>query len=95
MGTTTVDLVNDLLERESTTNRDEILRLARNGEFHDFKTERVTPKRDLYALLVLAELEDLALRVIEGDYDEEPDEEDLMALRKHLNGVSVMPGEMG
>ncbi len=82
---TRTHLVAELSTLHQTPEIAEIILEARQGYFHDFKSEEyVVPKGMLIQKLRAAGLEDLAGRVIAGEFDEEPDEEDREEMRKIL-----------
>lgn len=58
------------------TKIDKILAEAEAGDYHDYKSKYTLPKVRLVMHLEEVELNDLADRVRDGDFDEEPDEED-------------------
>ena len=83
---TRVDLV---IELEALPNRtplvQRIIDEARAGEFHDFKNKKyVEGKIVLVGLLAEAGLTDLRTRVIDGEFDEVADDEDIAELRSSL-----------
>ena len=55
-----------------------IIEQAKNGDFHDYESEIDTPfpKMKLYDYLSKAGLDDLALKVKQGEYDEDPFEKE-------------------
>ncbi len=53
-----------------------IIEKARAGEFHDYKSPHVCGKVYLVSLLRDADMNVLAQRVMDGEYDEEADAED-------------------
>lgn len=58
---------------------------AKRGEFHDFKNNKyVCGKVALVGYLMEASLHALANRVKQGEFDEQPDEEDKAEMRKDL-----------
>jgi len=81
--TTDVDLVNELIRRNTNGKYHAIIERARDKGYHDFKCDEdkypdsICPKVDLAAdLAKFSELSDIRKDVINGDYDESPDEED-------------------
>ncbi len=71
-GDTKTTLVADLREKPPSELRDHLIELALAGAFHDYESESATPKVDLRAALLAAGFEDLAQKVIECAYDNEP-----------------------
>lgn len=62
---------------------DKIIAEAKAGEFHDYKNQKYTcGKVALVSMLLAAGLQPLATRVIDGEFDEEADEEDIENMRK-------------
>lgn len=77
MADTRTDLVEELRKKPQSDARDTLINLARRGEFHDYKNKRFAmPKAELLKRLKAAGFEDLAARVVAGEYDERPDAED-------------------
>jgi len=77
-------LVEDLLRKPQNSLRDEMVRNALLGRYHDFKTTLVTPKVQLYQDLIRYDYRDLATKTMRGDYDDEPDADDDAAMLKLL-----------
>lgn len=80
---TNIELVNELIKRNTKGKYHAIIERARDKGYHDFKFDEekypdcVCPKIDLVAdLAKFPELEDIRKAVIDGEYDEEPDQED-------------------
>lgn len=73
---TKTDLVQELRNRmpkgntSITKDLEEIIWNADNGEYHDFESSQATPKMNLVRDLRKIGFEDLARKVIQGDYDE-------------------------
>lgn len=85
MGTTTQDLVSDLQTKPRSFTRDSLIALARNGYYHDFKSELVAPKIQLAIDLMKAGYSDLADQVQQGAYDDEvPTAEQVIRLRSEV-----------
>lgn len=60
-----------------------IIMEAKSGEFHDFKNQKYAcGKQALVICLRSVGLEGIAERVINGEYDEKPDGEDIAQMRK-------------
>lgn len=83
---TMVELVQEL---EAITPRtpgiETMIREAKAGEFHDYKNQKyVCGKLAVVGMLRAEGLNDLAARVIDGEFDEEADEQDKAELRKML-----------
>ena len=82
---TRIHLVEELLKYPQSPLRDVIIEEAKAGEFHDYKNNK-------YACGKVAAVEmlrsigafELADRVMNGEFDEEPDEEDKAEMRKLL-----------
>jgi hypothetical protein len=82
--TTNVELVKELSERNTNGKYDALIERARTNGYHDFKfddedkyPDSVCPKIDLVAdLAKFPELSDIRQSVINGDYDESPDDND-------------------
>lgn len=67
---TKTKLVEDLFKKEPGAYRDALIKLAKDGYYHDFETTLATPKITLHDDLMRAGYLDLAQNVIDGDYDE-------------------------
>lgn len=83
MGTTNKELVEILQERNHEGKYDRIINRAKENGYHDFKFDEdkypdcICPKIDLVAdLMKFPELLDVRQSVIDGDFDESPDQED-------------------
>lgn len=91
---TYVELVVELSARNEERRYDEIIRMAHNKYFHDFKAPEdasATPKAHLMELLArFPELEDIRQAVIRGDYDEESDADDALEIKRN-----IFPGKGG
>lgn len=83
MGNTTKTLVEDLkkkieagIENKHKHNAVHILiTLAEKGDFHDFATDRAMPKNELRNILLNLDYNDLAQKVVDGEYDDESPED--------------------
>jgi hypothetical protein len=90
--TTTIDLVNALTKRNVDGKYDKIIERAKDNGYHDFKFEQsgkypdcICPKVELVEdLSVFPELEDVRSDVMNGVYDESPDEQDKEVMRGWL-----------
>jgi hypothetical protein len=69
-------LVEDLLRKPPSSLRDELVRNALVGRYHDFKSSLSLPKMALVEDLTRFDFRDLARRAMRGEYDDAPDEED-------------------
>ena len=83
---TMVELVTEL---EEITPRTELIAktiaLAKQGEFHDYKNQMfVCGKVALIDFLRRAGLMDLRKRVIDGEFDEQADADDIAMMRKEI-----------
>lgn len=82
---TQVELVEELRKHTPCTKLDSVIQEALAGEFHDYKNNKyVCGKVVLVARLQELGLFNLATRVKEGEFDEEPDDEDKEYLRNLL-----------
>ena len=63
-------LITDLEQKPNSHAVNIIKERARNGEYHDLKSELPCPKILLHRDLLLADCEDLARKTFEGEYDE-------------------------
>lgn len=78
---TMVELVHELERLPRTAQIDELIVEAKAGEYHDYKNKKYDcGKIAVVGKLRAAGLEPLALRVIDGEFDEEADEHD----KEHL-----------
>lgn len=71
MGSTKVELVQDLEAKEPSALRDGLITQARAGVFHDYDSEHAAPKMLLRRALANAGYHDLAEKTIDGAYDDE------------------------
>lgn len=74
MGTTTTDLVLDLLKKPPSEARDALIRKARGGKYHCWMSPSDTPKVQAIIELSKAGFIHLADKVRNGEYDENPGE---------------------
>lgn len=83
---TTIDLVAELAPYNGDGKLNHIIDEARAGEFHDFKNDKyVCGKIELVNKLApFPELEHIRKGVMNGDYDESPDESDRATMRAEL-----------
>jgi hypothetical protein len=85
---TMVELVEELEKVEPSnglykTVLGKVIQEAEDGEYHNYKNKKyVCGKVALLGYLRLLKLDDLAARVIDGEFDEEADEEDLTEMRR-------------
>ncbi len=97
--TTAIELVNELTLRNTSGNYDTIIERAKNNGYHDFKHDQnplyddcICPKTKLVEdLEKFPELNDIRLSVMNGDFDESPDEED----NEIMLGWLLKDGEKG
>jgi hypothetical protein len=83
--TTNVDLVKILHERNKNREYDALIVLAARNHYHDYKSEAAAPKMELINdLSIFPELKDVSERVMQGEFDESPDESDKDELRDWL-----------
>lgn len=95
MGSTKKDLLEDLRKKPRDIKRDLIMSLASAGHYHDFDTKLGAPKMQLVKDLRAAGFEDLALKTINGAYDDEyPTPEQAEELRKEV-GAELYDEVMG
>jgi len=81
-----VELVEELEKSNPSNKYDEMIVEAKAGEYHDYKNEKYACGKmalvsKLHAFPELANLRD---RVINGEFDEEPDETDKTDLKEML-----------
>lgn len=67
--TTKTTLVEELAKRDSVGLK-EVIEKALRGEYHDFESSHATPKVLLVDTLKALGYPDLALRVMQGEFDE-------------------------
>lgn len=65
-----------------------ILAAARNNAYHDFRSHHPTPKLELHRHLQGAGLHDLAARAVDGEYDDEPGDDDLAELEALIGSAA-------
>ena len=65
-------LIYDLGRKPPNALRDELLRWAREGRYHDFKSSIPFPKIELVQDLTQYGYDDLARKAKRGEYDDEP-----------------------
>lgn len=61
-----------------------IIEAAKRGEYHDYKSPHATPKVNLVVDLQRASLNGIAKEVINGNYDEKADAEDVAEMAAEL-----------
>lgn len=84
---TRFELVDELVKLPQSELRDSIIKEAKAGEYHDYKNERYTCGK----VAVIGHLrklnepsaDELARRVMDGEYDEEADTDDKAMMRKN------------
>lgn len=80
---TMIELVEELEKLPKTPGVENLILEAKAGEFHDYKNNKyVCGKVAVVVLLRKEGLNELAKRVIDGEFDEEPDEQDRSYLKK-------------
>lgn len=86
MKSTMIELVKELEEiKPRTPGISFMIKEAKAGEYHDFKnTKYACGKVEVVTKLRKEGLNALAQRVIDGEFDEQPDESDLAEMRKGL-----------
>lgn len=94
MANTEVELVAELekVKRKNPKLVQRIIDNAKRGHYHDFKSNMMMPKVTLTRDLQAAGLDELASRVINGDYDEEypsPEEEERLRETLFKRGVAA------
>jgi len=95
MGSTKKELLEDLRKKPHDLKRALILNLASAGHYHDFDTKLEAPKMQLVKDLRAAGFEDLAIKTINGAYDDEyPTPEQAEELRKEV-GAELYDEVMG
>ena len=84
---TNKELVEELEALNTNGKYDRLIKRARNNEYHDFKAPgdivcgKVEAVTDLQQF---PELGEILNKIISGDYDETPDEEDKLDMRKDV-----------
>lgn len=84
-------LVDDLLRKPQDSFRDELVRRALAGAYHDFKSEHPTPKVALIGDLVHYGYRDLARKARSGAYDDAADGDD----EARMQGFIAQHPELG
>lgn len=74
-------LIADLEALSPCAGRDELLKRVRENKYHDFKSAYTFPKLTLHNELTAAGYLDLAARVQEGRYDDQPDAIDIAEMQ--------------
>ena len=94
---TMVELVQELEALNKEGKYDELIAEAKAGEYHDFKnTKYICGKIEVVnKLSKFPELDHIRQAVINGEYDESPDEEDKAQLRKELENDPDLLRELG
>lgn len=83
---TRIHLVQELQKLPQTNGILEMIEEAKAGEYHDFKNNKYDcGKFAAVTKLIHLGHQDLADRVMMGEFDEQPDEEDKAAMRKLLD----------
>ena len=94
--TTDIDLVNVLIKRNTDGKYHDIIERARKKGYHDFKCEDeypdcVCPKVDLvHDLSKFPELQDIRNDVVNGEYDESPDDDDKRKMEEDMPFLKQM-----
>lgn len=70
-GDTKTTLPADLETKPPDYVRDQLIKRARAGHYHDFETQLASPKLTLYKHLLQCGYQDLAQKVRDGGYDHE------------------------
>lgn len=79
---TMIHLVEELQKLPSTPGIEFMIAEAKAGEYHDYKNKKYAcGKVAVYALLKKEGLTELAARIVNGDFDEEADAEDIKYLK--------------
>lgn len=82
---TRFELVEELQKVPSSPQIEEIIREAKAGEYHDYKNQKYAcGKVTVVGKLRQAGLPELARRVMDGEFDEQPDAEDIAEMKKDL-----------
>jgi hypothetical protein len=77
------DLPKMLLAKDENKRFSGLIEKAVKGMYHDYKSDLATPKVELVNdLSRFPELEEIRQMVMEGEFDEEADDEDLAMLKK-------------
>lgn len=80
---TRIHLVEELEKLSPSPEILEIIREAKAGEYHDYKNQKYTcGKVAVVGKLRAAGLTDLAKRVVDGEFDETPDAEDIAEMKR-------------
>jgi hypothetical protein len=82
---TRYEFVDELKKLPKSSMIDEMIKEAKAGEFHDYKNNKyVCGKMAAQSILSKLGHKDLAKRIVYGDFDETPDEEDNKKLDSYL-----------
>jgi hypothetical protein len=88
-----VELVDELRKLPLTPQVQEMIDEALAGEYHDFKNNKYAcGKVEVVTKLRAAGQNNLALRVMEGEFDEEPDAEDKVMLSELFKSIGLDRG---
>lgn len=87
---TMTDLVTELEELEQTPAIQTMIEEAKAGEYHDFKNKKyICGKVALVQLLGDAGLDALRMRVMDGEFDEEADADDIADLDAWVKSAGI------
>lgn len=89
MGSTKIELVQELRKKPACSNRDRLIELCLEGRFHDYESDLELPKHVLEHTLETFGYADLAALVRDGAYDEEPTEAQKEELRQLFGAQAV------
>ena len=95
---TMIELVEELRKLPQTSHIEQMIEEALAGEFHDYKNVKyICGKVESSRRLRGLGHPELALRIEQGEFDEEADEEDKAMMLKDLeeNGASGLKGLLG
>lgn len=92
-----VELVSELEALNKDGKYDEMIAEAKAGEYHDYKNKKyICGKLEIVNKLSnFPELNHIRQAIMDGDYDESPDEEDKAMLRKELENDPDLLRELG
>lgn len=81
-------LVEDLLRKPENSLRDELIKNALAGRYHDYKTTLEGPKVALVEDCRRYGYDDIARKAMRGEYDDEPDAADAEAMKDAAAALS-------
>lgn len=82
---TNKEFIDEILALNTSGQYDELIEKAKENYYHDYKSSEALPKSELVNdLSFFPELSEIRQAIMNGDYDESPDEEDKEDMRRDV-----------